>query len=107
MGMGKGKIIYSTDDDSFKTISEFKYSLNHGSEIVIEWKGKSYGIASTICKYEGAPEQKLISLIESSDEEMDRSEKWCDTADEVLDYMLGEDKLRDIITKVEVTYRTI
>ena len=29
------------------------------------------------------------------------------TTDDVLEYMLGEDKLRDVITKVEVTERTL
>ena len=30
------------------------------------------------------------------------SEKWCDTADEVLEYKVGGDRLRDVITQVEV-----
>ncbi len=34
-----------------------------------------------------------------------RTEKWCDTADEVLEYMVGNDRLRDVITKVEVIFR--
>ena len=32
---------------------------------------------------------------------------WCDTADEVLEYMVGDDRLRDVITQVTVTERTI
>ncbi len=35
------------------------------------------------------------------------TEKLYDTADGVLEYMLGDDKLRDVITKVEVTERTL
>ena len=35
------------------------------------------------------------------------AEKLCSTTDDVLEYMLGEDKLRDVITKVEVTERTL
>jgi len=106
--METGKIIYSTGDDyAFTSISDFKFSVNHGAEIIIEWNGKRYGIASKVCRYEGAPEQKLISQIEIPEKEMEKSEKWYNTADEVLDYMLGEDKLRDVITQVEVWERTI
>ena len=35
------------------------------------------------------------------------AEKLCSTTDDVLEYMLGEDKLRDVVTKVEVTERTL
>ncbi len=40
-------------------------------------------------------------------EENTRSEKWCDTADELLKYMVGSDRLRDVITQVTVIERTI
>lgn len=36
-----------------------------------------------------------------------RTEKWCDTADEVLEYIIGGDRLRDVITQVKVWERTI
>ena len=35
------------------------------------------------------------------------AEKLCSTTDDVLEYMLGGDKLRDVVTKVEVTERTL
>ena len=35
------------------------------------------------------------------------TEKVCDTADDALEYMLGDDRLRDVITKVNVISRTI
>jgi len=35
------------------------------------------------------------------------AEKWCDTADEVLEYMVEDDRLRDVITQVTVWDRTI
>ena len=39
-------IVLHYDDEAmrFKTISEFKYSLTNGGEIVIEWNGVEYGI---------------------------------------------------------------
>ena len=33
--------------------------------------------------------------------------KLCDTTDEVLDYLVSGDRLRDVITKVNVLLRTI
>lgn len=36
-----------------------------------------------------------------------KTEKWCKDVDEVLEYMIDGERLRDIITKVEVTDRTI
>ena len=36
-----------------------------------------------------------------------RTEKWCDTANDVLEYMVGSDRLRDVITQVTVLARTI
>ena len=47
----------------------------------------------------------LISQILIDD--MEATEKWCDNADEVLEYTIDGDRLRDIITKVDVTDRTI
>jgi hypothetical protein len=35
------------------------------------------------------------------------TEKWCDSADEILEYMVGGDRLRDVITQVKVWERTI
>lgn len=35
------------------------------------------------------------------------TEKVYETPDDALEFMLGEDKLRDVITKVEVTERTL
>ena len=47
----------------------------------------------------------LISQIRV--EKYQDTEKWCDTADEMLEYMVGEDRLRDVITQVTVLDRTV
>lgn len=36
-----------------------------------------------------------------------KTEKVCETAEEALEYMVGEDRLRDVITQVRVVERTI
>ena len=96
---------YSPQDYRFKTISEFKQCINHGGEVVFIWNGKTFGISPGLKKSASSPEQFLISqiFIENSDE----TEKWCDTADEVLEYVIDGNRLRDIITQVEITDRTI
>ena len=76
----------------FDSISEFKERVNHGYEIEFRWKGVYYFI--TACYVKG----KIIICEENKQE----TEKWYDTADEVLEYKVGGDRLRDVITQVEV-----
>lgn len=82
------------------------YKMNHyPTPENIEWNGKLFGIGPKLRKTPDAPLQMMISQIYVDD--ADRSEKWCDNADEVLKYVIDGDRLRDIITKVDVTSRTI
>ncbi len=85
----------SFEESRFKTISDFKDCMIRGGEVEFIWKGKPYSITH--------PDGK-ISICQGYNfsEAVD-----VDIADELLDYMLGEDKLRDVITQVEVLYRTI
>ena len=89
----------------FKTISNFKWCVNCGGEIEFEWKGKLFGVFPKLRKTPDAPTQMMISQIYVDD--AGRTEKWCDDADEVLEYIIDGDRLRDIITKVNVTSRTV
>lgn len=95
----------SFDDNRFKTISDFKWCVDHGGEVEFEWKGLSYGIWPKLRKAPDAPIQMLISQIYIDDPVS--TEKWCDTADEVLEYVVGGDRLRDVITQITVWDRTI
>ena len=45
-----------------------------------------------------------IMIYEANKPETD---KVCETADDALDYIVGGDRLRDVITKVNVVARTI
>ena len=49
----------------------------------------------------------LEGKINISETNRPETEKWCNSADEVLEYMVGNDRLRDVITKVTVIDRTI
>lgn len=102
-----GKIIYTEDDGSmnFTSISDFKWCIYCGGEITFVWKNKTFGISSQLKKTPSSPMQMLITQVKI--ENMEQTEKWCDTADELLEYSIDGDRLRDIITKVHVLDRTI
>ena len=95
----------SIEQNRFQTISDFKWCINCGGEVEFEWKGKLFGVCPKLRKTPDAPLQMMISQIYVDD--ADQTEKWCNNADEVLEYMIDGDRLRDIITKVNVTSRTI
>ena len=76
----------------FDSISEFKQYIKYRFEIELKWKGVYYFITPCL-------EEDRILIYEEGKE---GSEKWCDTADEVLEYKVGGDRLRDVITQVEV-----
>ncbi len=94
--IGKTIIVPPDANLNFESASEFKDVLRRGAEIQFDWKGHSYGVirygTNKITAYEiYKPE----------------TEKVYETPDDALEFMLGEDKLRDVITKVEVTDRTL
>lgn len=90
---------------NFKTISEFKFCVYCNSEIEFEFNNKLYGIFPGMQKapqsdYQILFHQKLIENYEST-------YAWFDTVDELLEHEIDGCRLRDIITKVEVTDRTL
>lgn len=92
------KYLYNSDEDNrFKTIGEFTDVLSRGAEIEFDCKGHSYGVIrygtnNKITDYEiYKPETKKVY----------------ETPDDALKFMLGDDKLHDVVTKVEVTDRTL
>ncbi len=101
--MNKSKNIYTLDDSlNFDSISDFKWCMRCGGEVEFSWNGKHYCMFGKLQKKESSKVQMCISEAYKPE-----TEKWCDTADELLDYIIGSDKLRDIITKVKVIDRTI
>ncbi len=93
------------EQNRFTSIGDFKTCMRYGGEVEIVWKERHYGIFARLRKTPDAPIQMLISQV--CIENPQETEKWCDTADEVLDYMVGPDRLRDVITQVTVLDRTI
>ena len=95
----------TVEEKRFETISDFKWCVNCGGEVQFEWHGKIFGIWPKLRKTPEFPLQMLISQVLVDN--MGATEKWCDNADEVLEYIIDGERLRDIITKVEVTDRTL
>lgn len=89
-------LTYDEEAMRFKTISEFKYCLSHGAEIVIEWNGVEYGIFMDYVT------KRFYIGYDSPDTNV-----FYDTPDELLEYRVGNDRLRDVITKAIVIDRTL
>ncbi|MUU12849.1 MAG: hypothetical protein EP146_16590 [Oscillibacter sp.] len=90
----------SLEDNRFKTISDFKQCMRRGGEVQFEWNGVLYCCFGCISPAaDAAP--KMVICQAGSVEVNTRTEKWCDTADEILEYMVGGDRLRDVITQVK------
>lgn len=98
LSVQSGNVLFVPDGTmNFDSISEFKQSLCWGMEAEFVWNGKHYGVVryginNKITIYEcGKPKTDIV----------------CENADEALEFMAGNDRLRDIITKVHVISRTI
>lgn len=87
------------EDNRFKTIHEFKFCMECGSEVEIAWNGIHYGIVP----YSVDKGTRKYSIYVWNEPD---TERIFDTTDDLLEYTLGEDRLRNIITKVTVVDRT-
>lgn len=89
---------YDEEEARFKTVSEFKDSVNYGAEINFEWKGREYHICPVWpngeAKYCIAPLDTLENTVYNN-------------ADEMLEYRLDGDRLGDVVTQLVVCDRTL
>ncbi len=100
-------IIYVTEDDlKFESISDFKWCMKRGGEVQFIWKGITYCCFGCLIPKDDS-QAKMFIAQSGPAEKTSWTEKWCDTADELLEYMVGSDCLRDVITQVAVIERTI
>ena len=93
-------VIYDTstpEDNRFKTISDFKWCMKHGGEVKFVWGGIHYGVV----RY-GLNGKMTLYVCDRPDTSVA-----FETADDALEYMVGSDRLREVITQVTVLERTI
>lgn len=83
------------DANRFVSISDFKNCMKRHGEVEFSWDGIVYSISH----YDG---KISISHSRCPETEMRR-----ETADEILEYLVGGNRLRDIIKEVTVIYRTV
>lgn len=99
------------EENRFESISDFKWCMHCNGEVEFEWKGKSYSITHPNGKTfigEGYYLKDGVRYNILGREKVEDVEGlWGDTADEILEYVVGGDRLRDVITKVKVIDRTI
>ena len=109
INMEDNVMIFDDSDYSFTSISDFKWCMECGGEVQFEWKGKEFCAFGKLCKTDDSPVQILVAPNCVTEEKMPGvyEELWCDTPDEALEYVIDGDRLRDIITKVNVFERTI
>jgi hypothetical protein len=98
----KDNLLTTLEQNAFKTIAEFQSCMRDGGEVQFTYNGKDYSVFGKACK---TPESDVRMLIVQQGN--DDSELWCDTSDELLDYIIDDKKLREIIKEVEVFDRTI
>ena len=103
------KSIVSSNDMNFESLSDFKWSLEYGGEIVFQWKGKSFGAFKYMRKTPDSPEQFCIGPSDTTQKNHPGKydDYYADTVDEILDYIIDGNKLRDIVSEISVEWRTI
>ncbi len=99
----KGVYMYTKNEHileypNYNDIDDFKESLIYGREIEIRWKDTDFTI-----EYEGDSLNKF-SICEAYKPETENTFK---TVDELLDFKIFNESLRNIITKVEIMWRNI
>lgn len=95
--MADEKNIPVIDFEPFASVEEFKYAMRHGRELEIEWKGVQYGVM----RY---GEDDALTIYRAN---TPGSERVFAAMEDALDYMLGEDRFGDVLTRVNVLWRNV
>lgn len=84
--------------DYFESVDDFKYAMLHGREAVFEWNGIEYGAF-----FEGEGDKSFF-ICEAYKDEKGMHFK---SIDELLDFEVQGQSLKDIITRVNVIHRNV
>jgi len=88
------KAQYVPEENKFETLGEFKLYLSRGANVGFEYNGTEYGIEGHNDKYD-------IWIYDGGDIANDLS------LEEVLNFEIGKEKIRDIILQAEITERIL
>lgn len=98
-------LTYDEEAMRFKTISEFKDCVKRGAEIVFEWNNVKYGVFTV--PMSKRKDTKIHYISRCGDVDVHNATVlYAETPDEILEYKVGNDRLRDVITKACVIERT-
>jgi hypothetical protein len=95
----------NNEENRFRSISDFKWCMKCGGEVEFCYKGRVFGIFPKLKKTPVSEQQILV--IEKHVQNQETTKLWADNADAALEYLIAGVRLRDIITEVEVTDRTV
>ena len=104
-----GEAIITPENMRFESTSDFKISLERGGEIEFEWNGNTFGAFKYMKETPDSPEQFLIGPSDLTKKQYPGkyTDYYADTIDEILDYVIDGDRLRDIVTSLYVIWRSI
>lgn len=88
------KAQYDPEENKFETLGEFKLYLSRGANVGFEYNGTEYGIEGHNDKYD-------IWIYDGGDIANDLS------LEEVLNFEIGKEKIREIILQAEITERIL
>lgn len=89
------KVIYCNSPDSFESIYEFVDCLNCGGEIEFHWNGKAYSLTPVNGGF-------VISLAVDPE-----TSQYYESTDQLLEHLLDGEKLRSLVTRLEIDARTL
>ena len=103
------KAIITPENMRFESTSDFKICLERGGEIEFEWNGNTFGAFKYMKETPDSPEQFLIGPSDLTKKQYPGkyTDYYADTIDEILDYVIDGERLRDIVTSLYVIWRSI
>ena len=105
------KSFVAFEELSFSSVGDLKWHIANGCEVEFAWKGKGYSIThpdGKICIGEGyyLKGQKAYNILSHTEYDVSQS-LVSDSVDDIMEYKLGSDKLRDVASQIGIVYRSL
>lgn len=107
-----GNVNYLSGFDNYESIEEFKWSMVYGGELEFMWKDKGYTIfrkeeGFNIGEWNYIDEEGVVRYKLTGEVYPNYEGITVKTIDSLLDLELDGDKLRNIVTQIDVKFRSI